>query len=206
MPRGYLLTAAVVLGLAAIACSTAEVPRDESADLQVPATPLPAATPLTAATGFVPAATPVQPNARVTLPPLEAPAPPAVPVVSIEYGGSVHHGRQGSYCWPVTANSTVCVDKIGWEDFESAPALPVKRGDALSVVVTTGESSPGDVHVQVFTVDSTEPFLAPGDEVYSAAAGEGTTLDLEPGVYFLSAFYKSPLGDASYGFKLEMVD
>ena len=126
--------------------------------------------------------------------------------MSIEYGGSVHHGRQGSYCWPVTANSGVCVDKIGWENFDDAPAVSVKRGDALSVVVTTGESSPGDVHVQVFTVESTEPFLAPGDEVYSVAAGEGTTLDLAPGVYFLSAFYKSPLGDASYGFRVEVVD
>ena len=29
---------------------------------------------------------------------------------------------------------------------------------------------------------------------------------MEPGVYFLNAFYKSGLGDASYGFKLEMVE
>jgi len=63
--------------------------------------------------------------------------------------------------------------------------------------VTTGEPSPGDLHVQAFTLGSTEPFLAPGYEVLSAAAAEGTTLDLEPGVYFLA--------DASYGFKMEMV-
>lgn len=143
------------------------------------------------------------------LPPLEAPgAPtsPALPQVSIEYDGGVHYGRQGSYCWPVNASSSTCVDKIGWEDFDSAPVLSVKRGGDLSVVVTTDEAIPGDVQVQVYTVESTKPFLAPGDEVYSGSAGEGTTLDLEPGVYFLSAFYKSGLGDASYGFKLEVVE
>ena len=118
----------------------------------------------------------------------------------------MHHGRQGSYCWPVTANSSVCVDKIGWEDFESATAISVKRGDELSFVVTTDESSRGEVEVQVYTVGETEPFLMPGDQVYSSPAGEGTTLDLEPGVYFLNAFYRSDLGDASYGFKLEMAD
>lgn len=147
-------------------------------------------------------------NTRV-LPPLEAPGaprPPALPQVSIEYGGGVHNGRQGSYCWPVTANSNVCVDKIGWEDFDSSPVLSVKRGDDLSVVVRTDEAIPGEVQVQVYTVEGTKPFLAPGDEVYSGSAGEGTTLDLEPGVYFLSAFYKSGLGDVSYGFKLEMVE
>ena len=118
----------------------------------------------------------------------------------------MHPGRQGSYCWPVSANSSICVDKIGWEGFDRAPALSVKRGDELSVVVTSDESSPGEVQVQVYTVQSTEPFLRPGEEVYGAAAGEGITLDMEPGVYFLSAFYKSNLGDVSYAFKLEMVD
>ena len=53
--------------------------------------------------------------------------------------------------------------------------------------MTTGEPRTGEVHVKAFTLGSTEPFLAPG-------------------VYFLSAFYKSPLGDVSYGFKVEMVD
>ena len=56
------------------------------------------------------------------------------------------------------------------------------------------------------TVEGTEPFLVPGNEVYSSPAGEETALDLEPGVYFLSVFYKSGLGDVSYGFKVEMVD
>ena len=143
------------------------------------------------------------------LPPLEAPpALPsqALPRVSIEYGGSVHYGREGSYCWPVSANSGICADKIGWEGFDSAPAVSVKRGDALSVVVTTDESSPGEVHILVYTVVSTEPSLKLGDDVYSSPAAEGTTLDLEPGVYYLTAFYKSKLGDVSYGFKLEMVD
>ena len=143
------------------------------------------------------------------MPPLESPGatpPPALPSVAIGYDGAVHNGRQGSYCWPVTANNSVCVDKIGWEDFESAPAVSVKQGDELSVVVTSDESNPGEVQVQVYTVESTDPFLLPGNEVYSRPAGEGITLDIEPGTYFLSAFYKSRLGDVSYGFKLEMVD
>ena len=204
----YLASIAVLLSLAAVSCA-------ETGDLQdegppgAPATPLPAVTPLPAATGGVPAATPAQPITRVTLPPLEAPAatpPPALPSIAIEYGGSTHYGRQGSYCWPVTPNSTVCVDKVGWEGFDTAPAVPVKRGDGLSVVVTTDESNPGEVQVQVHTVKETEPFLVHGNEVYSSPAGEETTLDLEPGVYFLSAFYKSGLGDVSYGFKVKMVE
>ena len=95
---------------------------------------------------------------------------------------------------------------MGWEDFDSAPALSVKRGDELSVVVSTGEASPGEVQIWVLTVLETEPFLRPGEQVYSAPAGEGTNLDLPVGVYFLNAFYKSSLGDVSYGFKLEMVE
>ena len=63
--------------------------------------------------------------------------------------------------------------------------------------MTTGEPSTGNLHVQAFTLGSTEPFLGHGDEVLSAAAAEGTALDLEPGVYFLA--------DASYGFNMEMV-
>ncbi len=174
----------------------------------MPATPLPPATPLKAATASLSAAKPAKPVAKATAVPTQepAPTPPPLPWVSIEYGGSVHYGRQGSYCWPVSANSGVCADKIGWEDFDSAPALSVKRGDELSVVVSTEETSPGEVQVQVYTVESTEPFLGPGDEVYSGAASEGVKLDLPAGVYFLSAFYKSRLGDVSYGFRLEMVD
>ena len=60
--------------------------------------------------------------------------------------------------------------------------------------------------VQVYTVEGTEPSLRPGDEVYSGAASEGVKLDLPAGVHFLSTFYKSRLGDVSYGFKLEMVE
>lgn len=204
--RKYVVAVAVILVLTALACNSEDT-GDKDPAPQMRATPLAAATPLPAPTASLPA----MPAGRSTkvLPPLEAPdapQPPALPQVSVEHGGSVHHGRQGSYCWPVTANSSVCVDKIGWEDFDSAPALAVKRGDDLSVVVTTGESSPGGVEVQVYTVGETEPFLMPGDQVYSSPAGEGTTLDLEPGVYFLNAFYQSGLGDVSYGFKLEMVE
>ena len=203
----YLAVVAVLLGLTAVSCDSTEDLGGEGAPPPMPSTPFPAATALPAATPDPTAATPARPAAKfVAVPTLEpGPTPPAVPWVSIEYGGSVHYGRQGSYCWPVSANSSVCVDKIGWEDFDSAPALEVKRGDELSVVVLTDETSPGEVQVQVYTVQSTEP-LRPGEEVYSAPAGEGTTLDIEPGTYFLSAFYKSRLGDVSYGFKLEVVE
>ena len=204
----YLAIVAILLTLVAASCGETRAPQDEEPP-GAPATPLPAATPLAADTKAGPAATPAQAITRVTLPPLEAPAarpPPALPSVAIEYGGSTHYGRQGSYCWPVTANSTACVDKVGWEGFDTAPAVSVKRGDGLSVVVTTDESSPGEVQVQVYTVEETEPFLVPGDEIYSSPAGQDATLDLEPGVYFLSAFYKSGLGDVSYGFRLEMLE
>ncbi len=204
--RKYVVAVAVILVLTALACNSEDTGGEDPAP-QMRATPLAAATPLPAPTVSLPAM-PAGSSTKV-LPPLEAPdapQPPALPQVSIEYGGSVHHGRQGSYCWPVTANSSVCVDKIGWEDFEGAPVLSVKRGDRLSVVVTTDEAAPGEVWVQVYTVESAKPFLVPGDEVYSRPSVGGTILDLEPGVYFLNAFYKSGLGDASYGFKLEMVE
>ena len=133
--RRYLVVVAVVLGLTAISCASSRDLRGDGAPPQMPATPLPAATP-------------AKPEARVTaVPPQEpGPTPPAVPRVSIEHGGGVHYGRQGSYCWPVSANSSICANKIGWEDFDSAPALSVKRGDELSVVVSTDETSPGELH------------------------------------------------------------
>ena len=204
----YLAVGAVVLSLAAVSCArSGDLPGD-GATPQLPATPLPPATALPAATPSFQVATPIKPVPTATaVPPQEpAPTPSALPWVSIEYGGRVHHGKQGSYCWPVSVNRKPCIDKIGWEDFDSAPAVSVKRGDALSVVVTTDESSPGEVHVQVYTVQMTEPSLVPGDVVFSGPAADGTRLDLPPGVYFLSAFYKSGLGDVSYGFRLEMVD
>ena len=150
----YLVVVAVTLGLTAVSCDRSGDLRDVGSPPQVsatpipPSTPLPAAKPLKAATPSLPAATPTKPVARVTaVPPQEpGPTPPAVPWVSIEYGGGVHYGRQGSYCWPVNANSSICADKIGWEDFDSAPALSVKRGDELSVVVSTDETSPCELH------------------------------------------------------------
>ena len=83
----------------------------------------------------------------------------------------------------------------------------MKRGDALSVVVTR-PMSPARVRYTYRSTPSrvTEPSLVPGDVVYSGPAADGARLDLPPGVYFLSAFYKSGLGDVFYGFRLEMVD
>ena len=143
---------------------------------------------------------------RPTAPVGQSPAPPPLPWLLIEYDGGLHQGRQDSYCWPLIPNSKVCADAIGWEDFDRAQALMVRRGDEIIVVVETKEGSPGDVTAQVFTVLDTEPELKLGEEVYSAGADQSVTLDLPPDIYFLSLFYKSRAGDISYGFKLEIVD
>ena len=95
---------------------------------------------------------------------------------------------------------------MGWVGFDRAPSLVVMRGDGVSVILESYESRPGVVVVQVFTVESTVPIMIQGEEVYSTVAEEGVALNLPPNVYYLSAFYKSRLGDVSYGFKLEIVE
>ena len=60
--------------------------------------------------------------------------------------------------------------------------------------------------VQVLTVESTVPVVTLDQEVYSTVAGEGVEFNFTPDVYFLQTFYKSQLGDVSYGFKLEIVE
>ncbi len=95
--------------------------------------------------------------------PREQSPPPPLPQVSLEHGGRSHQGRRGSYCWPVSANSSICADSAGWEGFEKASAVMMKRGGMFSIVVSGDDSSPGQVQqIRVYTVRETEPFLRRG--------------------------------------------
>ena len=90
--------------------------------------------------------------------------------------------------------------------FDRAPSVVVKQGDEVSVRVESDESSLGQVMAEVLMVESTMPVVTLGEKVYSVPAAEVVEFNFPPGVYFLSAFYQSPLGDVSYEFKLEIVE
>ena len=59
---------------------------------------------------------------------------------------------------------------------------------------------------EVITVMGKESTLSRGVAVYSATAEKMLTLDLPPDVYFPGLFYRSRLVDASFGFRLEIVE
>ena len=136
---------------------------------------------------------------------------PPLPQVSLVRGGRSYRGWRGSYCWPTSANTRTCEDIEGWEGLDKASPVKTTRGRDVSVVVAGDDSSQGQVQrVQVFPILETEPVLKIGDEVYSSHAEEGLTperliLDIPPGVYLLTTFYKSLLGEVSHGFKIEIL-
>ena len=213
--RSLWVASAVLLSMAFVSCVRSGDLRDEGMPAQqttAASTGEPSSTPpsvqlqtVTPTVEPLPSPLPKQPKTAVpTVEPLAT--PPPLPRVSIEYDGRTYYGRQGSSCWPVSVNSSLCADRAGWIAFDRAPSLVVKRGDGVSVILESYESRLGVVVVQVFTVESTVPVVMRGEEVYSTVAGEGMALNLPPDVYYLSAFYKSRLGDVSYGFKLEIVE
>lgn len=231
---GQLLGAMVVLlGLTLISCVESGDPRDQGGSAQPttvtslvePAPKSPSAQPTTVTSSVEPSPKPpsaqlttgtptVQPRptplpkqretAVQTVEPLAT--PPPLPRLSIEYDGRTYYGRQGSYCWPVSVDSSVCAERVRWMGFDGAPSLVVNQGDEVSVSVESDESSVGQVMAQVLKVESTVPVVTLGEEVYSVPAAGVMEINLPPDVYFLHAFYKSPLGDVSYEFKLEVVE
>ena len=137
------------------------------------------------------------------------PTPPLPPQVSIEYGGNVQKGRQGSYSWPIRNGygGELLAEEWPADDFDKAPALVVKRGDDLGVIVLSGDPSQFEVRAYVYTVLRADDWLVwPGEEVYSSLAGKGITLDLPPDVYLLTIDYESQLGYIFYEFKVEVVN
>ena len=205
----------MLLGIAVVSCAESGDPRDQgrpaqptTATLAAEPSPKPPPAQLTTVTPTVqPLPTPL-PKQRETAVPTVGPlaTPPPLPRLSIEYDGRTYYGRQGSYCWPVSVNSSVCAERVRWMGFDSAPSLVVKQGGEVSVVIESDESNLGQVVAEVLTIKSTVPVVTLGEEVYSTLAEEGVEFNLPPDVYFLHAFYKSPLGDVSYEFKLEIVE
>ncbi len=212
---GQLLGAMVVLlGLTLVSCVESGDPRDQVRPAQpttvtssVEPSPKPPPAQLTTGTPTVqPRPTPLPKQRETAVPAVEPLVPPPLPRLSIEYDGRTYYGRQGSYCWPVSVDSSVCAERVRWMGFDGAPSLIVKQGDEVSVSVESDESSLGQVMAQVLRVESTVPVVTLGEEVYSVPAAEVMEINLPPDVYFLHAFYKSPLGDVSYEFKLEVVE
>ena len=212
---GRWVACTVLLTMALVSCSRTGDLRDEgisaqhtmvSSSTELSSTPAPVR--LTVVTSTVESRLTPLPKQRATAVPTAQPlvTRKPLPQVAIEYHGRTFYGRQGSYCWPMSANSSVCADRVGWIGFDRAPSIVVKQGDEVSVIVKSDESKLGQVIVQVFTVESTVPVVTRGEEILATVAGDGVEFNLPPDVYFLQAFYKSSLGDVSYGFKLEIIE
>ena len=131
---------------------------------------------------------------------------PQRPRIHIEYEGRLYEGRSGSYCWPVDSITNVCANAAPLDGFEGAPTLQVKRGHEAAVIVRSEELEMGEVMAEVITVLGNEPTLRLGEAVYSSTAVKRLTLDLPPDVYLLGLFYRSRLGNVSFGFRLEIVE
>ncbi len=136
-------------------------------------------------------------------PPSPSPAAvPPIPQVYLEYGSRLIPGWRGSYCWPVSIDSTVCSESAGWRDFDNAPTVVINRRDGFEVVIPDDNSSPEQVRLTIFPVMENKPVLRWGEEVYSTDVAEAHGLDLPEGTYFVHAFLKYDVGDVSYGIKL----
>ncbi len=127
---------------------------------------------------------------------------PPIPQAYLEYGGRLYPGWKGSYCWPISANSTVCSESAGWRDFDSAPSVVLDRRDGFKIVVSDDSSSPEQVRLTVFPIMEPEPVLRWGEQVYSIDGEVVPELDVPEGTYIVEAFLKYDVGDVSYGFKL----
>lgn len=157
-----------------------------------------------------PASEQASPVPRMTPVPAQTPASaeaaPPIPRVSVEYEGRQYQGKRGSYCWPVNANSIVCADAAWWEGFDEQSPILMKRKAGFEVVVSGDGPSPEQVRVEVLTVLDTGQRPRLGKSVFAVDSVEVPTLDVPPGVYFLSTFLKFELGDVSYGFKIEIAE
>lgn len=120
-----------------------------------------------------------------------------LPIVSIRHDGELHHGRQESFCWQWVPK-LVCQDVHGWEGFRHAPAIRVIQGDLLTLVVDQDE---GRLGATIFAVQDTSGLIIARD---LGSFPDRFVVDLQPDVYYLTAFYQAEPGDVSYGFKLDV--
>ena len=82
----------------------------------------------------------------------------------------------------------------------------MKRGDEFSIRISGSDPASDEFRVRASIPQETRLAVKPGEELFSSDSLEGLRLDLPAGVYFVSTFYKSQLGDVSFGFKVEIVD
>ena len=219
---GILLVAiAIGLSIVTVSCAKSEDLRDgdgppppalEKRERDTPTstsvTPRARTTPLSTATPSLPTTAPATPvvEATVAVPREPPPTPPPFPQVSLEYGGRSYQGWRGSYCWPTSGNSVLCADSVGWQGFDEASAVSIKRGDQFSIKISGSDPASDEFRVRVSTPQETKLAVRPGEELFSSDSLEGLKLDLSAGIYFVHIFYKSQLGDVSYGFKIELHD
>ena len=124
-------------------------------------------------TRALPTCTPV-PNVGFATPTIASVAqPPPLPQVSLEHGGRSYQGWRGSYCWPVSANSRVCADSVGWQGFDKVSAVLMKRGDEFSIRISGSDPASDEFRVRASIPQETRLAVKPGEELFSSDSLEG---------------------------------
>ena len=152
------------------------------------------------------------PSPSVTTASLPTPMP--LPQATLEYDGQQYPGWLGSYCWPTASvrvgdrvsSSTTCADSVGWQTYNGARPIVIQRGDEFSITVLGSNPASDESTVQVSIPQETRLGVRPGETLFSSDSLEGLALDLPAGVYYADLFYKSPVGDVSFAFKVEVVE
>ena len=133
---------------------------------------------------------------------------PRLPVIRLSYGGQVHDGYQGSYCWPSHysedgARVGVCADRVLREGIESTVYIP--RGAEVWVTVES-EDAPSGLVAHVFADPETSI------QTLELEAGKRVQLPLDfldpsigPGEYLLLISGQWPDGDVGYQFRFTQV-
>ena len=190
------LIISIILAILALCCNMSNAvspsPTTVEKQKQISLTPSPE-TPATPQTFSAPATPAVEPFHEQEQPPTPSPTAtlippiPPIPQTYIEYRGGLYPGRLSSYCWPMSANSSVCTGGAAWQEFDKSPALRMNRGDAFEIVITGADHSPDPERARftVLTVVESEPLLRLGEQVYSVdVEGNVHVPDLPEGIYF----------------------
>ena len=82
------------------------------------------------------ASTPDTPTEIVPEPTEKNMAQPLQPVIRLRYGGQVHDGVPGNFCWPREPGVSLCGDEgpFPWQDLDIS-AIPVTAGDSIIVEI-----------------------------------------------------------------------
>ena len=128
-------------------------------------------------------------------------ATPALPVMRIRYGGQVHEGRLGSYCWPVPEPPNRVATLCGDTAFQP-PAESVRVKSAESVAIQTeAHERPLALSATIFEASGETPLQSIELAQDLDASFEAS---LEAGSYIVLLNGQWAEGDVSYIFKIEI--